>query len=280
MLRKKTSTTYFLSSLALIISLTLIVQFYYSSTDSWFSKTSKQPTPIDPYIAIIIEIQATSRLVTAVLNVLEHIPIDWKVQIFILDEHRSFYKKSSLRSLIKAGRVLLTSIDFSRDAVFQQDFFNLYLTSLSFWRQVQGEKVLYFETDSAFCSNSLYRVTDFVHYDFIGVPRQDGRCCNGGLSIRSRSKTILLLESDFGHYPVHQINEDDWFIDNLPKFNGFVASTSIATTFSVQSIYQHRPFAVYRPSLRDLGRENMQLICNECPEARSFTQDCIANISL
>ena len=275
MLRKKSLTTISLSSVALILIVILITRFYSSSTNVVNLNLSKQPSTIYPYIAITISYRTTTDLVTAVLNVLDHIPTDWKVQIFTVDEHWPFYQQSSLAPYIENNRVFMTPIDFPGGTAFDPNFLDSYLTSTFLWRQVRGEKVLLFQSDSAICSNSLYRITDFLHYDFIGAPWKEGGCCNGGLSIRSRSKTLLLLESDFGRYPVGQVNEDGWFAGNLHHVNGLVAPVSVAKAFSVETIYHHRPFSVRRPRLTDLGEEQMALICNECPEARRFTHSCL-----
>src|SRR5207237_3660690 len=101
-----------------------------------------------------------------VLNFLQHIPIDLKVQIFTHDENWPFYKQSRLSSFIKNNRVFMTPINFPRNNMTGGDFINLYLTSPSLWRQVQGDKVLYFQVDAVICSNSSYKLTDFLHYDF------------------------------------------------------------------------------------------------------------------
>lgn len=278
--RKKSLITIYLCAVAVSIIFILLIRFYHSLTNRVSVDFSRQPSPIYPYIAMTISYRTTTHIVEAVLNVLEHIPSDWKVQIFTIDKHWSFYHQSSLAPYIKDNRVLMTLIDFSIGSEFDPNFLNLCLTSPSLWREVLGEKVLYFQSDSAICSNSLYRLTYFLQYDFIGAPWKGGGCCNGAISIRSRSKTLLLLESDFGKYPVGQINEDGWFAKNMHYVNGFVAPSSVAETFCVETIYHHRPFAVRRPYLSSLSEEQMALICNECPEARRFTPECARNRSM
>jgi hypothetical protein len=51
------------------------------------------------YIALIADDRATVSLVNAVLNVLQHIPSAWKVQIMTPEEHWLFYRRSGLVSL-------------------------------------------------------------------------------------------------------------------------------------------------------------------------------------
>lgn len=249
--------------------------YYFStSTPRLHFDTLQHPTNIYPYIAVIIDDRATVQLVTVVLNVLQHIPSDWKVQIFTLNQHWPFYQRSSLAPFIRSNRIFMTPIDFPRNNRSGADFINLFLTSPSLWLRVQGEKVLFFQIDSAICSNSSYKLTDFLHYDYIGAPWKVGGCCNGGFSIRSRTKTLLLLESEHGRYPLHQINEDGWFANNLPRFGGIVAPISVAKTFSVETLYHPRPFAVHNPRNDYLSPEDMKRICDECPEARNITVHC------
>ncbi len=146
-----------------------------------------------PYIALIVDDRASEGVVNAINNVLQHIPIDWKVQIITPIQHWSFYNASSLSTLIINGRVFMTSLDLPRVDFTGSKYINLLLTSASFWHQVQGEKILYFQSDSVICSNSSYKLTDFLEYDFIGAPWPDGGCCNGGFSLRSRKKNASII---------------------------------------------------------------------------------------
>jgi hypothetical protein len=134
--------------------------------------------------------------------------------------------------------------------------------------------VLYFQIDSAICSNSPYKLTDFLHYDFIGAPWSVGGCCNGGFSIRSRTKILQMLESDQVRFPLHEINEDGWFTSNLPRFGGIIAPIPVAKTFSVETIYHPRPFAVHKPNIKRLGLVDMKRLCDDCPEVRTISSHC------
>jgi hypothetical protein len=227
-----------------------------------------------PYLAVIVDDRATPLLVNAVINILQHIPIDWKVQIITLKEHWSFYNKSSLALYIQTNRIFFTSLKQSSNGLSSDKNINIILTSASFWHQVQGDKVLLFQIDSVLCSNSLSSITEFLEYDFIGAPWYIGGCCNGGLSLRNRIKILQMLESGAVHYKSNDINEDGWFTKNLPYFNGRIAPVSIAKKFSVETIYHPRPFGIHKPHISTIGLENMKNLCNECPEARSIVRYC------
>jgi hypothetical protein len=227
-----------------------------------------------PYLAVIVDNRASPLVVNAVMNVLQHIPVDWKVQIITSKQHWSFYNNSSLRPFIQSNRIFLTPLKQSSNSLFIGKDVNSILTSPSFWREVQGDKVLLFQIDSVLCSNSSSKITDFLEYDFIGAPWYIGGCCNGGLSIRNRIKILQMLESGAYNYRPHDINEDGWFTMYLPYFNGRIAPVSVAQRFSVETIYHPRPFGIHKPRINILGIENMTNLCNECPEVRSIVSYC------
>lgn len=226
------------------------------------------------YLAVIVDDRASLLVVNAVMNVLQHLPLDWKVQVITLRENWWFYNQSSLNSYIRHNRVFLTSLDESSNGLSSDEYINPILTSSAFWHRVQGEKVLLFQFDSVLCSNSSWKINDFLDYDFIGAPWADGGCCNGGLSIRNRTKILQMLESPWIlFYPRHE-NEDYWFTINLPSFNGRIAPISLAKKFSVETIYHPQSFAVHKPLLKYLGWENMIKLCQDCPEVRSISSHC------
>jgi hypothetical protein len=84
-----------------------------------------------------------------------------------------------------------------------------------------------------------------------------------------------LLESEHGRYPFRQLNEDGWFANNLPRFGGIVAPVSIAKTFSVETLYNPRPFAIHGLHNGYLSKEDMKRICDECPETRTISDGCV-----
>jgi len=238
------------------------------------SNVIKDYTSKYPYIALIVDDRASQEVVHAVTNILQHIPTDWKVQIITPIQNWPFYNASSLSSLIINDRVFMTSLDFPRVDFTGSEYINLLLTPATFWHQVQGEKILYFQIDSVICSNSSYKLTDFLEYDFIGAPWPDGGCCNGGFSLRSRKKMLQLFESGRARYRLHETNEDVWLHRNLPRFNGRIAPNHVAKTFSVESVYYPRPFAVHKPNLERLGSVNMKRLCSDCPEVRTISFHC------
>jgi hypothetical protein len=262
----------------LLSFLCLLIVIFYNNLLNAFqidANATNNYTSKYPYIALIVDDRATQEVINAVTNVLQHIPTDWKVQIITPVEHWAFYNSSSLSPVMINGRVFMTPLDFPRVDFTGSEYINLLLTSAAFWHQVQGEKILYFQIDSVICSNSSYKLTDFLQYDFIGAPWHNNKgCCNGGFSLRRRTKMLQLFESGRARYRLHETNEDVWLHRNLPRFNGRIAPTHIAKKFSVESVYHPRPFAVHKPNFELLGPVNMKLLCGDCPEVRTISYRC------
>lgn len=258
----------------LLCFIIIAVQHHFSTAARLGSNLIGNYTSKYPYVALIVDDRANPQVINSIVNVLLHIPADWKVQVVAPSQHWSFYNSSSLSSMISSGRVFLTPLDFPRVDFTGSEYINLLLTSASFWHQVQGEKILYFQIDSVICSSSSYKLADFLEYDFIGAPWPDGGCCNGGFSLRSRTKMLQLFESDGPRYRLHETNEDVWLYRHLPRFNGRIAPNAIAQKFSVESIYHPRPFAVHKPNFERLGSANMKRLCDDCPEVRAISSHC------
>src|ERR1700722_6249884 len=115
MFQKKRTTRYRLWLLVVFVCIFATISYNYSSVTSSDFDVSQYNTTTHPYIALIIDDRATQKLVTVVLNVLQHIPNDWKVQIFTHNKNWPFYQQSALSPFINNSRVFMTPIDFPRN---------------------------------------------------------------------------------------------------------------------------------------------------------------------
>ena len=261
--------------LALLLLLCISGILLYSKSFRNIFYLNSLNTSIDyPYIALIVDDRANISVVNAVLNVFQHVPNDWKVQMVIPNKYWPYYMNSSLAFYIKSNRILFTSLNDSSNGRSSRNYINPILTSIEFWRQVKGKRVLFFQSDSVLCSNASSNITDFLEYDFIGAPWRVGGCCNGGLSIRNRNKIIELLERKRFIWKPNQINEDGWFTKHLPSVNGRVAPRSVARRFSVETIYYPSPFAIHKLRTNAFGEENLRKLCKQCPELSLLRSDC------
>ncbi|CAF3324321.1 unnamed protein product [Rotaria socialis] len=217
-----------------------------------------------PCIAVLVEFRAVDHIVAVVHNVNHHIPSSWPIQIFHGKENQNFIKNSTLAPLIASGKIFLTLME----EVYDRSRTNQLLTDPKFWQRVCGEKILLFQIDSAMCSNSPHKITDFLQYDYVGAPwdlsfitlDRRYRVGNGGFSLRSRSKLLALLA--LIPYDT-QIPEDVWYAQNLYRVNGSIPSVEIAKTFSVESMYYERPLGVHRFPWHCKFRADLARTCPE-----------------
>lgn len=115
--------------------------------------------------------------------------------------------------------------------------YNLLLTSKGFWEQIPFDKVLIFQHDSLLLRHGI---EDFLQYDFVGAPifheHLPMPCMNGGLSLRSKSKMLEVIEKIPYDYNLHG-NEDIYFCRGIEKIGGNLPTKEGAQSFSVESVF-------------------------------------------
>jgi hypothetical protein len=251
-------------------------QIFILDYDVRYAKHVPPPSSPAQYsnIAVLVEFRSNNLLVTIVMNILQHLPSSWPIQIFHGKTNSDFLKNSStLRPLISTERIILTEWDTEITNDFIKNTNKLF-TNITFWQQIQGDKVLFFQIDSIMCSNSPHKITDYLQYDYIGAPWDIKSCCgtkeapvgNGGFSLRNRIKTIQLLQMIQWDENKDTLPEDLWYAINLRRYlNASIAPIDIAKTFSVESIFYSHPMAVHKLLLSYKDRRRLY---QTCPEAR------------
>lgn len=119
------------------------------------------------------------------------------------------------------------------------------------WSRAAAERVLIFQTDALLCRSGIDR---FQTWDYIGAPWSvtDLWCVgkpwltqvggNGGLSLRSKAKTLACLDA-YG-YTRGQC-EDVFYVEAMPKVGGAVGSREAGLAFAVESVFAPDPFAFH-----------------------------------
>ena len=193
------------------------------------------------------------------------------MQIFYGQENYIYLSANiNLKPYIDSGRIILTKL--YDETLFRRP--NQLYTTIEFYKQVRGEKILNFQLDAIFCTNSPHKLSDFFQYDYIGAPwyweNKPGNVGNSGLSLRSRTKTIELLRK----YPYrYKKNEDQWFGANLYRVNANLPTAQVAATFSVESLYYDKPLGIHMPGIY-LNESDYQALCKQCPETRMVWPYC------
>jgi hypothetical protein len=167
----------------------------------------------------------------------------------VKDRHLAFLpKKYSLHLFVsEKNKHQFNNVDFGRKTevtILENDIdslfdYNRLMTSLFFWKKLNCDKVLIFQSDSGLLRKGI---EEFEEYDWVGAPWSnsgwskgepwvDGS--NGGLSLRSVNKMIECIEK----YPYNGLNEDGYF-SILVKNIGGKTSREINYKFSVESEYK------------------------------------------
>jgi Protein of unknown function (DUF5672) len=140
----------------------------------------------------------------------------WPIAVFYNDDLADFIASTKLvRLLVNEGRldkVPLRHHGFATLSTSSTDDYSRLLMSPDFWRFVNADQALVFQTDSVLCSLSPWRIDDFLQYDYIGapwmVPMHGLDVGNGGLSLRNVS---LMLDITETYRPGLDEHEDVYF---------------------------------------------------------------------
>jgi hypothetical protein len=222
-------------------------------------------------IATLVDNRPKNKIAFHIFNVLQHIPVTWPVQIFYGEANYLYLSENiHLKPYINSGRIILTKL--YDEKLFRNP--NQLYTTIEFYEQIRGEKILNFQLDSVFCTNSPHKLSDFLQYDYIGAPwsweNKHGSVGNSGLSLRSRNKTIELLRQ---HPYNYQKNEDQWFGLHFHLVNASLPTPQVAATFSVESLYYDKPLGIHMPGIY-IKETEYQALCKQCPETRMVWPYC------
>lgn len=235
-------------------------------------------------IAVLVETRAHSKLIPIVENFVSHLPLNWRLQLFLSDEGILLVQsKENLNASIQAGRLLLCASPINITSGFNLTAYNALLQSERFWLSVQGDPVLIFQTDSVLCHNSSRHITEFMQYDYVGAPWHsafpwtkslNGLCGNGGLSLRSKSMTLKAIRT----VPTnHAQNEDLWFCAAFLAMGAKFPPRHIAREFAVETVFYAQPLGVHTwcnhrvpapfDALEGANKSDKAIFYKNCPEA-------------
>ena len=186
-------------------------------------------------VAFIVEPRKHPALEHVVRNVSRFLGGDWQMQIFHGTANAAYVR--GLFSPEELGRIQLISLQVDN---LGRDAYSELLCSHWFWTRVAAETALLFQTDALLCRRGI---DTFTVWDYIGAPwdTREAWCAdhewlhaagNGGLTIRSRSAALLLLDTvDYGC----GAPEDLYFVEGLPRIGRTLAPRDEARKFSVES---------------------------------------------
>ena len=200
------------------------------------------------YEAVFIEFRILPHVEFIIRNTILKLGSNWSYTIICGNKNYDFFCK--ICSNISPN---LNIIKIDLDNLLVNDYNNL-LTSLEFWKMLNGEKILIYQEDSIMFKNNI---NDFLIYDYIGAPFPKNQndtpnsVGNGGFSLRSKSKMIDIINSKliddtiFNSSTTNYMKnnglttppEDVYFSKNMQELNiGIVASHESALSFSTESV--------------------------------------------
>ena len=209
-------------------------------------------------VAIIVETRKHKALPCVINNVMSVLPDDWQLQIFhgtdnfeYINEfisNEKYFEKTTFTNLnIKSITADESSLDI--------------MLTTKFWNQVVADNVLYFECDTMLCTNSKYKIDDYMHHNYIGgwwgfpfdissLEQTYDRVMNGGVSFRKKEFMLDIIENKLESYLANGGNPcEDYFVSacvtDRPKVKEVLS-------FSIDSSYMYplddnAPFGVHKP---------------------------------
>lgn len=157
--------------------------------------------------------------------------------------------------------------------LFPSDY-SLFLSSLDFWKLLNGKKILIYQEDSIIFKSNI---DDFVHWDYIGAPWPVGQndnkagVGNGGISLRTKAvmiqiiNTIGIFDTKYNSSTLDYIKntkssvppEDVYFSKNMEDLHiGSLADRTSASNFSTECILNKNSFAGHNFWLNDRSWKN------------------------
>ncbi len=209
--------------------------------------------------AVFIEYRELPHSEFLIRNAILKLGDTWSYSVICGNKCYDYYSKlcSEIHRNIKV-------INSGHDNMTHNSYNNMLLT-IDFWKLIHGEKVLLYQEDSYIFNTN---VCDFVVWDYIGAPFK-GVCVegknigNGGLSLRSKSKLIEILNC----FPLESIKIAELKpvvrnyikknnLDNIPEdiyFSTYmqqcelcrVADFESAKMFSSDTIFESKSFGMH-----------------------------------
>ncbi len=197
-------------------------------------------------IAVIVEPRLHPLLKNVIDNMLTFLNEDTKIMIFHSDINKDFilshYKENNRIILKRLHRLKNNNLTISE--------YNILLTSMTFWNQIDGEYILIFQTDSCLCQHiDNFDLEQYKEYGFVGAPCRDrndkyNSWQNGGFSLRRKSLTLKCLKT-LQPYEKVTINEDK-FYTVLCRDIIKPAPYDLSMIFSIEKYYYDKPLGLHK----------------------------------
>lgn len=219
-------------------------------------------------IAVIVEPREHKLLIPILLNIFNKIK-----NIKILVFHGTNNKDFIINNLPKEyfDRLILKQIIFNgikKDNLTVREYSDLLLTR-KFWEDIDGERILIFQTDSCICNYNEDILELCKDYGFVGAPTRIIKPIpwqNGGFSLRKKSLMIKAVDTIKKGEKIFP--EDRFFSKDKANICN-PAPWDIANKFSVEIHYYDKPFGIHK-CWRYQSKENMEKLVKDNKEIKEI----------
>ena len=156
-------------------------------------------------------------------NVKANLPPNWKIQIFWTGKGQSKHGievNPGVKRLIDNNDVILTQIPNEiLEGKGKKKMIHL-MTEEWLWENMLASKVLMFGGNSVICTNSILRVDNFYHFDYIGAPWHNfkGIGGEGGITLRTRDVMLQVIKYAYNRIKEkYKNNKDENIVKNELK---------------------------------------------------------------
>jgi len=221
------------------------------------------------YTAVIIEPRPHRALSYVLHNILAHLPEEWSVLLFHGTANQDFVANLIATEFTAVQHRILPPLSLHTDNLTIAQY-NKILMSTAFYRCIPTEVFLIFQTDTMILHQNRHLLHEFLRYDYVGAPWRNGVVGNGGFSLRRKSKMMEICDKVPNYN--YLFNEDVYFtyqsVIRLHK-----PHWKKAMTFSVETMFHERSFAVHAP-WKHLNAHEMGLLEEMYPEVRTLRHLC------
>jgi hypothetical protein len=209
-------------------------------------------------IAVIVEPREHKCLKIVIENILNKL-VDVNVILFHGNKNKDFILANLYNNIDK-----IKLINLKVDNLTVKQYSDILITK-DFWEQIDGERILLFQTDSIICNYNDSILKECQQFGFVGAPTKKIREIpwqNGGFSFRKKSKMIEAIEDIRNN--TYYFPEDRFFSVNKKHIVN-PANWDVANRFSVETYFNEKPFGIHK-CWEYQSNENMKKLHKTCPE--------------
>jgi len=209
------------------------------------------------YTAFMIELRSHKALSFVLRNFLDNLSTQWAVVVVHGTDNHSFLK-TIIDNDLNHHRSRIHCINLGLPQITLEQYNDL-MYNPQLYDYIPTEKFLVFQTDSMIFAKNKNRINDYLHYDYVGGPwaHTEGilsqiQVGNGGLSLRSKSKMLELLQFRDRYAPYQhgygKYMAEDWFFTGyfVPNVEVLRPTKAQAINFSIDTIYTPDAFGTHK----------------------------------